>query len=709
MRNKKRFYFPILLSFTLELISCGNSISSFLFNNNDNNENVEDTSSIISEEKEETKIIQAKKISFNQSSYTIGIEEEIKIDVIVFPKTATSKVSLECTNPDLLKIDNEKHTITGLECGTTDLIAKSDNGLSISCKVTIVLGKLRGFSTNKNKIELEIGYKNVDTIDITTTPKKAAQNLKPLVLDSSIVSVDSNFNVEAKSAGQTTVTIFNDINDDGIADNDELKKDVVVHVHDFINVEPTLVEATCEKDGLKTWTCKCGCNDSKQEIIPATNHSMVENVIKQATCTESGIIESKCTHKNCDKQIITEIPALGHDFSKEVIKDDNIASIGNAIYSTSYYLNCSRCDHHSDTETFNHGYSNYIYSTKFHEKFGVDGPRMAETYKRAVETFESFKDKDLGTSISVNVKGLDMREDILTKVNNRLFCENPQYFYVGSLKSTVQSGGKFVTFRYNTPEEYRLLDNRTPYQKILDDIYDEVSLLIRKDATDVEKALIIYTYVGNYFTYKDKQYNFMNGIVSKTGVCQIYSKLFRYLATRFNLGAFCAYSTTHAWIHVNIDDKWYALDALWGESNSSVSLSWFCLDQETVNSKSNSAHNVHDSMYVELNNPSLNKSLMTLYKDGLLHGVYYSLDTLLENVNDSSAKYVINFTVDNIAGYAINNSWNYHVSEVQTALTSASFASLEFKSNYDVTLSAPSAFFKQKNISYSETINKVNI
>ena len=711
MKNKKTFYFPLLLSFTLGLISCGN-LSSAIFNSGDNIGNEVNSSPSNNEENEVNKEINIQKISFSKSTYKIKFGDELKIDVTIFPSTAKGKVTLECSNPDLIKVDNEKSTITGLGCGTTDLIAKTDNGLSVSCKVIVYLDKVIEFSTNKNEIELEIGNKVTESINVITTPEDVYHNLKALVLDSLVATVDSNFNVEAKKAGQTIVTIYNDVNNNNKVDKEEITKDIKVYVHDFINVEPTTVEATCELDGLETRTCKCGCKKIREKIIPATKHNMVDNIVKKATCTEGGIVESKCTHPSCNKEITTQVPALGHDYTKEVIKDDNIASIGDAINSTSYYLTCSRCNHLSDTETFNHGYSNYIYSTKFHEKFGEDGPRMAETYKRAIEAFESFKDQDLGTSISVNVTGLDMRLDILTNVNNRLYCENPQYYYIDGIKSTVTStsDNKFIIFRYNTPEKYRLLADRAPYQKILDDIYNEVANLIRKDATDVEKALIIYTYVGNYLSFLDNQYDFVEGIVTKKGVCQIYSKLFRYLATRFNLGAFCAYSKTHAWIHVNIDGKWYAIDVLWGESGTTVSLSWFCLDQQSVDSKSSkSAHVVHDSMYVELNNPSLNNSLMTLYKNGVLHGVYYSLDTLLENVNDSSANYIVNFTVDSIAGYTINKSDSFHIKDVKTSFSKASFASLEFTSKQSVTLSAPTKFFNQNNISYSSNITKVNI
>lgn len=701
MGTTKKFYFPAVLCFALGVISCGSSFSPALFDSNYNN--------LTKESSNNHEEIQVKRISFEKSIYKLHVGEEIKIGVKVFPSTATNKVSLECPDANLISINQDLHTITALEVGETNLIAKSDNGLNVSCKIKITLEELKDFSLDKDEINLEVGHKLSDSLNITTTPASSDHNLKAVVLDNSVVNIDSSYNVDLKNSGQTVITVFNDKNNNNIVDENELKKDVKVFVHDYDNVIPVVNNPTCEADGSEVKTCRCGCKRHRKKVLPAKKHDFKEGIVtKNPTCTENGIKEYKCSHNGCKKIHQEAIPALGHDHSKKIIKDDNIAQIGDAVNQTSYYLTCSRCNHLSDKETFCHGYSNYIYSTKFDEQYGEGAPKMIETYNRSFNVIKSSKEKDLGTSIGVSVANLGMDPTLIRSVIRRLVCESPEYIYVGSIKSTTSNKSGITSFRLAIPEKYRKREDRIQYEVILDNMYKELSKSIRKDATDVEKALIIYAFVGNYLSYEGN-YSFAQGVLTKKGVCQIYAKLFRYLATRFNLGAFCAYSKTHAWNHVNIDGKWYALDALWGESSSSVSLSWFCLDQKNVDSKSSSAHKVHDIMYVKLDNPALNSSLMTLYKNGALHGVYYSLDSLLKNVNDSKAKYEINFTVDNIAGYAINLSNKFHIQEAKTSLKKASFSSLNIRSEQKVTLKAPKEFFDQKNITYSSKISKVNV
>ena len=76
-------------------------------------------------------------------------------------------------------------------------------------------------------------------------------------------------------------------------------------------------EATCTKEGVKTYTCtKCGV--SKTEAIPATGHKLGEaKNVKAATCTEAGYTGDKYC-ETCNELVEKgkEIPATGHDFDK---------------------------------------------------------------------------------------------------------------------------------------------------------------------------------------------------------------------------------------------------------------------------------------------------------------------------------------------------------------------------------------------------------
>lgn len=84
-------------------------------------------------------------------------------------------------------------------------------------------------------------------------------------------------------------------------------------------------EATIGKDGLEERTCK-KCDAKEERIIPAINHGEAEHVfngktevLKEATCTESGVLRTYCSFKDCTSYQDTEIPALGHKLDNWIV------------------------------------------------------------------------------------------------------------------------------------------------------------------------------------------------------------------------------------------------------------------------------------------------------------------------------------------------------------------------------------------------------
>lgn len=115
------------------------------------------------------------------------------------------------------------------------------------------------------------------------------------------------------------------------------------HKFELVSTE----DATCNKTGLETYKCTThtGDNDcglSYTNVIPMKAHTYETRVKTEPTCTTDGVGECYCSV--CNEVFGTyEIPALGHDFSKETA---NVASTCNSVgYVTKQ---CSRCD---ETET----------------------------------------------------------------------------------------------------------------------------------------------------------------------------------------------------------------------------------------------------------------------------------------------------------------------------------------------------------------------
>ena len=79
-------------------------------------------------------------------------------------------------------------------------------------------------------------------------------------------------------------------------------------------------EATCETDGVRTYTAKVTFDgkdytDTKTEVIPATSHDTELVGAKDATCTEDGYTgDEVCKVCGVTVKQGEVIPALGHDY-----------------------------------------------------------------------------------------------------------------------------------------------------------------------------------------------------------------------------------------------------------------------------------------------------------------------------------------------------------------------------------------------------------
>lgn len=79
------------------------------------------------------------------------------------------------------------------------------------------------------------------------------------------------------------------------------------HEHNYSS--KVTVEATCENEGVETFTCDCG--DTYTKAIAATGHSYTQKIV-DATCTENGYTVNTCAcgHSFNDN----ETKATGHDY-----------------------------------------------------------------------------------------------------------------------------------------------------------------------------------------------------------------------------------------------------------------------------------------------------------------------------------------------------------------------------------------------------------
>lgn len=119
-------------------------------------------------------------------------------------------------------------------------------------------------------------------------------------------------------------------------------------VHDFGEWR-IVKEATFNENGSRTRKCHtCGCEET--QIIPPGNHSHVHNytgeeeIIKEPTCIEKGILRTHCFENECTAYKDTDIDKLGHQWIEEWEHDE-----------THHFEECERCTAHNKEELHNFG------------------------------------------------------------------------------------------------------------------------------------------------------------------------------------------------------------------------------------------------------------------------------------------------------------------------------------------------------------------
>ena len=82
------------------------------------------------------------------------------------------------------------------------------------------------------------------------------------------------------------------------------------------NYVATTREATCEQEGMTTYTCAL-CGDTYTEELPALGHAY-ETVTVEATCETAGSVTTTCA--NCGDETVETLPALGHDYKTTTVE-----------------------------------------------------------------------------------------------------------------------------------------------------------------------------------------------------------------------------------------------------------------------------------------------------------------------------------------------------------------------------------------------------
>ncbi len=152
-------------------------------------------------------IVEEKTISFDSSSYTVGIGSTKSLIPIITPSNSTFKsVHFESSDPSIATID-ENGVIQGLKEGTVSITATTNrNRLKATTNVTVKY--IDATSVKVNTAVVNIKENETFTLVATVLPNNATnKRVIYSISDSSIAEIDTNGIITGKKTGTTTITI----------------------------------------------------------------------------------------------------------------------------------------------------------------------------------------------------------------------------------------------------------------------------------------------------------------------------------------------------------------------------------------------------------------------------------------------------------------------------------------------------------------------
>ena len=143
-------------------------------------------------------------ISLNKTELKLYTGQSETLTATISPVDATNK-TVTWTSSDTSVATVEKGKGTAKKAGTVTITAKSNNGKTATCKVTITANVVvTGISLNKTSTTIVVG--NSETLTATISPSNATNKTITWTSSDTSIATVSNGKITAKKAGTATIT-----------------------------------------------------------------------------------------------------------------------------------------------------------------------------------------------------------------------------------------------------------------------------------------------------------------------------------------------------------------------------------------------------------------------------------------------------------------------------------------------------------------------
>lgn len=227
--------------------------------------------------------------------------------------------------------------------------------------------------------------------------------------------------------------------------------------------------------------------------------------------------------------------------------------------------------------------------------------RLNEVEKKIYTSIYNYYkfDMDKGECKTENVKIVTF--DKVTQNNvetaaSAVVQDNPSIFWIDNFGATSvkENAGKYSVglypfFSYN---EKNFQSDALQYKGYLNGIITELDKNGIQNKSVSQKVKAIHDYVAKTYYYRD-QTNILNAetddelrsaaymMSNKEGCCVFYAKMVKILCDYYNITCMTVVSHDHMWNEIQINGKWYLLDATWDDKEP-ISYNYFLKGSKSV-------------------------------------------------------------------------------------------------------------------------------